>query len=368
MPDSFSPAWTSPPGDSIADALEELGWTSAAFAERLGVSTRFVSELLHGKAPITADTARGLSLVLGSTPQFWLTREAQYRAALTARPAAETAEVMMAWLKELPVRWMERQRLIPASPRGTPATRQVDACLRYFGVASIDAWRSTYSAPIAAWRASKRQPKTPGAVACWIRAAELAAEAISCARWDEDGFKAALPNLRALTLEPDPQVFVPRMQELCASYGVAVVFVPAPPGCPISGATKWLAPDKALLALSLRYGNDDHLWFSFFHEVGHLVRHGKKLLFLEGLDGVEPEQEREADTFAKNLLIPAAAARKLQHLRAADDVVAAAASLGVSPGVLVGRMQHEAWIPFSELNGLKVRYAWSDGGADETED
>ena len=32
---------------------------------------------------------------------------------------------------------------------------------------------------------------------------------------------------------------------------MAVVFVPAPPGCRVSGASQWLSPDRALIALSL---------------------------------------------------------------------------------------------------------------------
>ena len=31
----FAPDWVSPPGDTIADVLEERGWTQAEFARRL---------------------------------------------------------------------------------------------------------------------------------------------------------------------------------------------------------------------------------------------------------------------------------------------------------------------------------------------
>ncbi|MBL8419274.1 MAG: hypothetical protein JNK92_01440, partial [Dechloromonas sp.] len=54
------------------------------------------------------------------------------------------------------------------------------------------------------------------------------------------------------------------------------------PKTEVSGATRWLSPDKALIQLSLRYKSDDQLWFSFFHEVGHLLLHGKKEVFIEG--------------------------------------------------------------------------------------
>lgn len=362
-PKPFAPSWVSPPGDTIADLLEERGWTSASLAERLGVTPKHVSELLHGKATISAETAGRLSLVLGSTAEFWLTREAQYRAALERRSASAALEEQSDWLAELPLAWMVRQGWVG---RGATKGEQVGECLRWFGVASVGAWRNTYSEPLAAWRASKRVEKKPGAVAAWMRRVELLAAEVRCAPFDLAGFKRALGEARSLTREDDPQIFIPRLQAACAAHGVAVVFVPAPPGCPISGATKWLTPEKALLALSLRYKADDHLWFSFFHEGGHLVLHGKKLLFVEGIDGLDPEAEAQADRFARDVLIPPAAAERVRTLTTEGEIRAFARELGVSPGVVVGRMQHEQWVPFSHFNGLKARYRWvGDNGVDD---
>ncbi len=77
---SFNPDWVSPPGDTIADLLER-DWTQAQLA-RLGYTTKHVSLLLNGKAPINEETALKLEQVLGSTAAFWLSREAQYRTQL----------------------------------------------------------------------------------------------------------------------------------------------------------------------------------------------------------------------------------------------------------------------------------------------
>ena len=55
--------------------------------------------------------------------------------------------------------------------------------------------------------------------------------------------------------------------------------------------------------LSLRYKSNDHLWFAFFHEAGHLLFHGKKMMFLETVGGMSDDNEEEADAFARNFLI-----------------------------------------------------------------
>ncbi len=79
---TFTPDWVSPPGETIADLLEERDWTQAQLAERLGYTTKHISLLINGKASINEETALKLERVLGSTAAFWLNREAQYRAHL----------------------------------------------------------------------------------------------------------------------------------------------------------------------------------------------------------------------------------------------------------------------------------------------
>jgi Zn-dependent peptidase ImmA (M78 family) len=131
----------------------------------------------------------------------------------------------------------------------------------------------------------------------------------------------------------------------------------------VHGATFWTCPDRAILALTARYRSDDQLWFSFFHEAAHILKHSKKLLVLEGSEGLDPELEHEANQFAADLLIPRAQVHSLTGLRSAAQVQQAAQRLGIAAGVVVGRMQKEEWLPWTHLNKLKVRYQWKESEA-----
>jgi HTH-type transcriptional regulator / antitoxin HigA len=79
---AFAPDWVSPPGSTVADLIEERGWTQQELAQRLGFTTKHISLLINGKAPVTEEIAVKLERVLGSTMRFWMTREAQYCEAL----------------------------------------------------------------------------------------------------------------------------------------------------------------------------------------------------------------------------------------------------------------------------------------------
>jgi addiction module HigA family antidote len=354
---TFSPDWISLPGDTILDMLGERGWKQAEFAERIGFTTKHVSQLINGKSAITEDAAIRLERVLGSSARFWMNRESQYREALAREVELEALKNDVEWLKDIPVahmvkcQWMDECKSKAA---------QVAEALKFFGVASVDAWRSKYATPLAAFRASEKFDKQPGAVAAWLRQGERRANEIRTLPFDKATFKVTLESLRALTNEADPNVFVPALVEACAVAGVAVVFEPTPAKCPVSGATRWIAADKALLMLSLRHKSNDHLWFSFFHEAGHLLLHGKKMLFIETkeLDG---KQEDEANQFAANVLIPKQYEERLMLLgHAALAIRAFAKEVGVAPGIILGRMQKDGLIPWAtKLNSLKERYQWS---------
>jgi len=354
----FEPDWVSPPGDTILDLLEEKDWTQSELATRTGFTRKHVNELASGKATLPPETALKLESTIGGSAQFWLTREAQYREAL-ARSDAQTALARESpWLAELPVAEMVRLGWIS---RAKTVSVRVAECLRFFGVASVAAWRQQYARPIAAFRVSAKVTSSTGAIAAWLRQGERQAETVVCEPFDETGFRGALETLRGLTRQTDPSVFTDELVTVCAAHGIAVVFVPTPKGCPASGATRWLSPDKALLQLSLRYKTNDHLWFTVFHEAGHLVLHGKRMTFIEGTESISAEHEAEADRFARDLLIPPSEAGALRDAgRSHARVRAFAERIGVAPGIVVGRLQKEGIVDWSQLNALKVRYAWSE--------
>lgn len=360
MTTAFDPDWISPPGDTIADLLEERDWTQAELANRLGASRKYVNQLISGKVPLSESVAVKLERVLGSTVRFWLNREAGYRAALARQRSIESLREDTPWLDELPVSDMRKFGWIPTH---RDKARTVAECLRFFGVGSVDAWRN-WSAGIGqtAYRMSDKTRSRFGAIAAWLCHGEIQASKIDCAPYSREAFMSRLETLRGLTIDEDPDTFVPLMQELCAEAGVAVVVAPAPKGCPASGATRWLSKDKALLMLSLRYRTNDHLWFSFFHEAGHILRHRKKLIFLEmNENGYQDEEaEAEANRFATDLLIPPRHRSELFELpKTRAKVVEFAQKAGIAPGIVVGRLQHEGLLPYTHLNDLKVRYRWT---------
>jgi len=359
--DTFQPDWVSAPGETIADLLEERGWTQKDLAGRLGYSRKHVSQLVTGKASVTEETALRLERVLGSAASFWLAREARYRERLARHEHRAKLEEWTDWLDELPVKKLMDAGAIPRRRnQGRNKPEIVDSLLHFFGVASPDEWRQHYGALQGAYRRSRTDQSDDAAIAAWLRIGEREAERIDARRFDERRFTAALRSARGLTREPAERIGA-ELVERCRRAGVVVVFVDHLPRTHVSGVARWLNPHCALIQLSL-YGKwNDRMWFTFFHEAAHILRHhgDKKQVFLDDPGGAQchSEQEREANEWAADFLIPPAQRHRLCDLVTPDDVQAFAEEIGIHPGIVVGRMQHEGLVGHaSVLNRLKERF------------
>jgi HTH-type transcriptional regulator/antitoxin HigA len=352
--DEFMPRWASPPGGTVQDVLHERRMSTADLARIADISPRTVDDLIDGRLEITRDVAQALANHVGSTVEFWLAREAQYREDLR-RVEADV------WATELPVRKMVELGWIP---RPSSWKDRLNICLRFFGISSVRDWASI-SQPImqtAYFRVSSTTASDPDTVMAWLRQGELVTSEMPVAAWVPKVFRAQMPTLRSLTREKDPARFLPRLTEICAQSGVRVAVVRAPHGCPVSGVARFISGTPTII-LSARHLAEDHFWFTFFHEAGHLLLHDPSEIFIDDEEQFAGEMkggvEDEANHFAMQVLTPEPHGVQRSRWLSHRDVIRRAHELGISPGVLVGQLQHDGTLSFDTLNGLKRRYKWN---------
>ena len=353
--DHYEPNYLTTPGEVLEEHIDSIGMTQAELAERTGLAKKTINEIIRGKAPITPETALKFERVLGRPAHFWNNMERQYQEDIVRLSEMQRLQSHLSWLKTIPLRAMIRLRWVREYK---DKTQQLEEVLRFFGIASPDQWETVWRAHQVAYRQTQRFEKSAEAVSAWLRQGEIEAQRIDCAPFDKRRFRSVLEEIRALTTTR-PEVFQSRLVELCASAGVAVVFVPELPKTGVFGATRWLG-DKAVIQLSLRYKSNDHLWFTFFHEAGHIMLHGRKDVFIEG-KGMDGEKETEADEFASNRLIPLADYTEFIATGelTIEGITAFAAEVGIAPGIVVGRLQYDELLPRNQGNKLKVFYEWA---------
>ena len=350
----YEPAAVLPPGATLAETLQAIGMTQADLARRANRPIKTVNEIVQGKAEITADTAIQLERVLGVPASLWQSLERNYRESCARARDRRDLEQHIGRLKEIPVAAMEKLGWIP---RGRDKVEKLANVLAFFGVANVEALELRADAR---FRAAHAFQASRVAVGAWLRKGHLEAQKIDCAAWDSVRFEKTLGEAKNLAATM-PHDFAARLTSICADAGVAVVYVPELPGTHLWGATRWVA-DKAIVQLSLRYRREDHFWFTFFHEAGHVLLHGKKELFIETGDDAHDAKEHDANQFASRFLTPSAELHDHFAVGAISgaSVQRFAKRNGVSAGIIVGRLQHEGLLPRTHLNGLVRRLSWQD--------
>ena len=352
------------PGEVLGEYLEFYGWSQRDLARRTGLTPKTISVICNAKASVTATTALTLERVFRRPAHLWLNLQRQFDEAEARRQELVQSIQWKDWARSFPLRDMKKFQFSMQ-----PAKSEVDMLLNYLGVSSPESWDAVWKNCDVAYRQTRQFSKSIASISAWVRETELVASEIETEHFNEQVLRSLIGDIRRFTTERVDDAVGP-VQTLCAKAGVVVVFVPELPHSGISGCARWLSDKKALIGLTLRYKTDDQMWFSFFHELGHLLLHKRMRSFVldnaahDLFDGVvDPEMEKyeaEANQFAADTLIPPTTLADFVRLLnfSNDDIYGFAEETGVSPGIVVGRLQHMGLLTAYQGNSLKQRLEW----------
>lgn len=351
------PDWVSPPGDTIVSILEERELTIEQFAYQIGRSASVAQKILDGSHAIDMDLARRLARAIGASESFWMAREYDFRASLMV-PENIRVNSLADLIGKLPLSDMQKFGWIESMQS---KDQKIEECLSFFGVSSLAQWQGRYENAFqhAAYKRSTAYESCEVSTTAWLRQGEIETENDKVADWSPKVLGSQIPHFRRLTWYKSPALFLRKLKGALGEAGVKLAIVRAPKGCTASGAVRILADDTPHIQLSFRYLSDDQFWFSLFHEIAHLLLHYEKMPILENTELTEDEYEREANEFASQVIVPMPYREELLSLGGSRfPIIKFAKKVGVAPGLIVGQLQHEGLIRFSQMQHLKRRYRW----------
>lgn len=341
------------PGETLAEKLEEMGMGSKEFSVRTGKPEKTISAVLNGKSAITPDMAVLFESVTQIPAHFWLNSQRNYDEFVARENYKETLEVSTNWAKQFPLAAMVKLGWIS---KGTTAQEKTEKLLRFFGFANHHAWEEYYfnQQLLVNFRISLAQTQGAYAISAWLRQGELQAEKLSVQPFAGKKLEGALASIKALMVK-QPKDFFVKLQNICAEAGVKLVYTACLPKAPICGSTRWIN-DTPLIQLTGRYKRNDSFWFTVFHEIGHILQHGKKDIFLEQVEyeGKDTEKEAEADRFAADYLLSEADEQVIMNAAPLNvtKIRAFAKKFQTHPACIVGRLQHKRFIHHSQFREL----------------
>lgn len=336
------------PCDTLNEKLEEMKMTRKEFALRTGKPEQTIIAVLKGESSITSEMAVMFENITKIPAHFWINKQArynEYKARLKRKIDVEQAEE---WARSFPYAEMAKYNWVPKTRKIEEKTINL---FEYFAVSTHDAWNMLYidkKLKLAAY-ASLKHTKDPHAISAWLRQGEMQAEQIEAPDYSKNDFLKALYDAKSI-MANHPDDYFKQLQNICLKAGVKVFYTPKLPKAPINGSTRWIK-DTPVIQLTARYKQNDRFWFTFFHEAGHIVLHGKKYISLEGIDFSEadPNKEQEAHNFAEEWTFTK---KQEEEVIAAaplneKDIVDFAKKFNTHPAIIIGRLQHRDLIPFS---------------------
>jgi len=345
-----------PPGEYLEEVITELGLSKEELAQRMNRPAAKLSAIYKGDKAITPETALQLEKVTSVPAHVWIGLETEYRLTLAREKEKKNHCREKEYITKFCYNDLVKYGFVAKTFR---CEEKITQLYQFFGVTSLETIRDLSRYQVC-FRAAKTQ-RSPEALVAWLRMGELRARGIFSKPFNPGLLKDKLLQLRNMTNQT-PEEFLPELKSSLADAGVAFLVIPHLPKTYAHGATYWINKRKAVLLLSLRGSWADIFWFSFFHELGHILLHDNRYTFIEGEEKElqEEQYEREADTFAANTLIPP---QKLQHFLdnkepTKQSITDLAKAIGIHPGIIVGRLQHEKVIANTWHNDLRARYKW----------
>lgn len=346
------------PGYYVADIIEDMGISQAEFATRMGTTAKTLSNLVNGQINLSNDLAKKMSVMLGTSPEVWLNLQKVYDQKLIEIEVAKDFDAQKTIVGMIDYSYFVKVANLPAT---RDVREKVGNLCKFFMVSNLQILTQPDFLVNFRTGISNVEEKNLINARAWIQTAMNFSKDISTSSFNADKLRASLPELRGMTIK-DPKEFLPRMREIFSECGVAFVILPSLKNSGINGAVKWVNNERVVLAMNNRGLDADKFWFSLFHEIKHVLQQKLKTVFISAstkemmeLDNVF---EQEANEFASNYLISKSQMKQFSPNKYTTDeeIVAFAKSIGIHPGIVAGRLQHEKIIPPNRCAHLKEKY------------
>lgn len=290
------------PGETLEEKLREMGMGVKEFATRVSKPEKTIIAVLKGKSSITPDMALSFELVTMIPADMWLRHQKRYDEYIARKKREKTLQEGLSWAEKFPLEeitnlgWLTRFSSLGGQPKDV-----VETLCSFFGVSSPKGWEDFYlnQRLRVTFRITLAETCDPYALSAWLRQGEIQASEMPLAsQYAAKSLKETLIDITKLR-KSDTTDFREILIQLLSKSGVKLIFTETLSSAPVKGCTRYIYGIPCI-QLADTFESKDEFWHTLFHDIGHILLHGKKDIFMENVEYGDrsPEKEKEADEFA----------------------------------------------------------------------
>ncbi len=348
------------PGSIIKDELVSRQLKQADLAAETGIQVTQLNEIIKAKRPVSAEQALLLGAALGMPAIEFTTAQANYD--LHCAQIEVGTQQRLAAVQDLQrlkavvdISYFRKEGVVT----GRPAA-DVMGLLRVHDCQSIKQLTEHLlkdTAEGALYKKSEKLDEHKPFVNSWVRYVKHLAADEQVAAFDFSSQDELLPQVKKVFQGTDVR---PKLETLLKRYGIKLIRRKNPSKAPLDGAAFW-QDGHPILGLTERYSRFDNFIFTVYHELGHIFLHlkDKKNRHTDYVDNLNldavssrslPQKEEEANSFARNIMIPATdwAGFIATNKVFTDNTIAQfAKSVGIHPAAVLGRLCYDKHLDYA---------------------
>ena len=348
------------PGEILQEKMNTCGMSRKELALRTNVSEKHICTIVNGDKGISAAFAKKLGYVYEDS-KYWMNLQAEYDSEqLRLQEENDISQEELDLLKILRdiMNYCIERGYMHNNCGDASKVMQLRAFLQISDLTQIP--KITYNA---AYRAqlTTNVKVDPYVLFAWQRLCEKETESISVRRTlDKELLKRNIGRIKKMMFG-NINEGIHDIQKTLAECGIAFQVVKNFRGAPVQGFIKETVDGRLILCLTIRGKRADRFWFTLFHEIAHILNGDNKTRFVD-FDSVHGKMEQLADQFAGETLIPSEQYRNFilsGDCTAWKNIKAFAEAIDVQPYIVLGRLQNDGILDWTDYPDRIVRYEWA---------
>lgn len=344
------------PGETIKEVIEDNNMTQEELAIRTGYSPKHISEVISGKKDISSKFANSLEYALGIPTHFWINLQGIYdKEVLEIEKINNIREDEFSILNQLNqiVKYCEEINLFQ---NNTSKHLKVLNMRKFLNINNLTMIPNLPIGQVA-FRGSKKNKVNIYVLYAWQKICEYLTNKVELSnKFNKEKLKTKYEEIKN-TMFLSADEMINKLKEIFSECGIVFEVVRHFTGAPVQGFIQ-KKKDKVILCMTIRQSFSDIFWFTLFHEIGHLLNEDFKDQLID-YTFIDSEIERNADNFARNVLINEEEYNLFlsQNKLSYQDIKKFAITQNVIPGIVIGRIQNDK-NDFSFMTNYKEQYKW----------
>lgn len=290
------------PGETLDEELQEMGMGVKEFATRVSKPEKTIIAVLKGKSSITPDMAVAFEMVTKIPANMWLRLQKSYDEFIARKKREKSLKEGLQWAEKFPYAEISSLGWFAGiTDAQGDAKNVVDTLCIFFAVSSPKGWEDFYlnQRLRVAFSITLAEACDPYALSAWLRRGEIQAGEITLeTKYTARLLRSILNDISEIR-KSGTDNNRERLTSLLGSVGVKLIFTGTLSSAPVKGCARYIY-GVPCIQLAKEFESESDFWNTLFHEVGHILLHGKKDIFMENVNygDKDPAKEQESKEFA----------------------------------------------------------------------